>query len=50
VNANNLALVNLGFTPSDIIISPNSSLIAVSSKEKGVVQIYDQKGAIVAKI
>jgi hypothetical protein len=47
---NNFAIVAVSGYPSDIVISPNSELFAVVSKEKAQVSIYNVKGVQIAKI
>ena len=50
VNLSNFAVVNLPSQPTDLLISPDSELIALLFKEKSLVMVFNHKGALVAKI
>ena len=50
VNLNNFCVISVSTKPSELIISPNSELIAIYFKEKGIALVYNIKGNIVAKI
>lgn len=47
---NNFAIIPASGPPSDIVISNNSDLLAVTFKEKALVLVYNVKGALIAKI
>ena len=50
VNLSNFAVVNLPSQPTDLVISPDSELIALLFKEKSLVLVFNHKGTLVAKI
>jgi WD40 repeat protein len=50
VNLSNFAVVNLPTQPTDLLISPDSELIALLFKEKHSVLVFNPKGTLVAKI
>jgi hypothetical protein len=50
VALNNFTVIAIASAPSEVIISPNSELLAVYFKDKGLAIVYNVKGAVVAKI
>ena len=50
VALNNFIVLPVTSPPSDIIISPNSELIALYFKDKSLALVYDIKGTPIAKI
>jgi hypothetical protein len=50
VTLNNFAVIPINTPPSDIVVSPNSDLIAVLCREKAFVLVYNTKGTLIARI
>jgi len=46
----NFAVIAVPAPPSDIVISPNSELIAAFFKDKALAVVYNLQGTMVAKI